>query len=95
MVRAESFAEITTLTAREPGLVVATDISPGGALLLATAGPRMHLWDLRRLRQELKALGLDWDPREYPPAPPRNSRQLKVVVQTIQPAFDRVWTVSV
>jgi WD40 repeat protein len=81
LVRAESFAEITTLTAPEPGLVVATDISPDGALLLATAGPRLHLWDLRRLRQELKALGLDWDLPEYPPAPPQNARPLEVVVQ--------------
>jgi WD40 repeat protein len=84
LVRAESFAEIATLTAPEPGLVIATDISPDGTLLLATAGPRLHLWDLRRLRQELKALGLDWDLSEYPPAPPRNARPLRVVVQKDQ-----------
>jgi hypothetical protein len=80
LVRAESFAETATLTAPEPGLVVETDISPDGALLLATTGPRLHLWDLRRLRQELKALGLDWDLPDYPPAPPRSSQPLQVVV---------------
>jgi hypothetical protein len=42
------------------------------------------LWDLRRLRQELKALGLDWNLPEYPPAPPRNARPLQVVVQKVE-----------
>jgi WD40 repeat protein len=81
LVRAESFAEIATLTAPEPGLIVATYISPDGALLLTKTGARLHLWDLRRLRRELKALGLDWDLAEYPPAPPANAQPLQVVIQ--------------
>jgi hypothetical protein len=81
LVRAESFAEIATLTAPEPGLAVGTVFSPDGALLLANHGPRLHLWDLRRLRQELSQLGLDWDLPTYPPAPPQNARPLEVVVQ--------------
>jgi hypothetical protein len=81
LLRAESFAEIATLTAPEPGLVIATNISPDGTLLLATAGPRLHLWDLRRLRRELKALGLDYDLAEYPPAPPQSAQPLQVVIQ--------------
>jgi WD40 repeat protein len=30
----------------------------------------VHVWDLRRIRAGLKAINLDWDAPDYPPAPP-------------------------
>jgi serine/threonine protein kinase/WD40 repeat protein len=80
LVRADSFAEVATLAAPDPGLLVSTTISHDGALLLATAGHRLHFWDLRRLRQELKPLRLDWDLPDYPPGPAPSPRPLRVVV---------------
>jgi hypothetical protein len=81
VLRAESFEEIATLTAPEPGLAVRSDFSRDGALLVIDNAPYLHLWDLRRLRQELKGLDLDWDLPDYPPAPPRSPRLLRVVVE--------------
>jgi WD40 repeat protein len=43
-------------------------LSPDGSrLALTTADGVLGLWDLRRLRQELAALGLDWEMPPYPP----------------------------
>ena len=33
-------------------------------------GKAIRVWDLRLIRQQLVALGLDWDEPPYPPAPP-------------------------
>jgi WD40 repeat protein len=44
--------------------------SPDGTRLAVVEDERrVRLWDLRRLRQELAALQLDWDLPPYPPAP--------------------------
>jgi WD40 repeat protein len=44
-------------------------LSPDGTRLAATAQYNLiALWNLRRLRQELAALGLDWEMPPYPPA---------------------------
>jgi tetratricopeptide (TPR) repeat protein len=44
--------------------------SPDGTKLITAVGDRqrMHLWDLRLIREELTALDLDWDLPKYPPA---------------------------
>jgi hypothetical protein len=39
----------------------------GTRLAVATQHNLIALWDLRRLREELTALGLDWDMPPYPP----------------------------
>jgi len=41
-------------------LLQGVEFSPDGATLLTTASGTVHVWDLRRLRQELAALSLDW-----------------------------------
>jgi len=44
--------------------------SADGAQLVTTNGDSrsIHIWDLRRIREELAPLGLDWDLPPYPPA---------------------------
>ena len=44
--------------------------SPDGTQLAAGRDHIIHLWDLRRIREQLAALGLDWDAPPYPPAGP-------------------------
>jgi hypothetical protein len=41
----------------------------------------LHVWDLRAIRRQLKALDLDWDAPEYPPepAPVRTPLRLQIV----------------
>jgi WD40 repeat protein/tRNA A-37 threonylcarbamoyl transferase component Bud32 len=43
--------------------------SPDGAHLIAFGDESraLHIWDLRRIRQQLAELGLDWDAPAYPP----------------------------
>jgi hypothetical protein len=40
----------------------------------------LRVWDLRRLRQELDQLGLDWEAQPYPAAPEKASEPLAVTV---------------
>jgi serine/threonine protein kinase/WD40 repeat protein len=42
--------------------------TPDGAKLVVTAKNGLRVWDLRRIRQELAKLKLDWDAPPYPPA---------------------------
>ncbi len=53
-----------------PDLDVAASLSftPDGTRLLAP-GQGIHVWDLRALRRQLAALGLDWQQPAYPEAP--------------------------
>jgi WD40 repeat protein len=48
----------------------------------------IHIWDLRAIRRQLKAMGLDWDWPEFPPAHPDSGgdRPLKVEVLLGDPA---------
>jgi WD40 repeat protein len=68
----ESLEELGTLSAPEPGLLQGLEFSPDGTKLLSTAAGTVHLWDLRRLRQELEGLGLDWSTPSLPPAEPNS-----------------------
>jgi WD40 repeat protein/tRNA A-37 threonylcarbamoyl transferase component Bud32 len=46
--------------------------SPDGTLLTAVNHdhPMIHVWDLRKIRTQLRSLGLDWEAPPYPPEPP-------------------------
>lgn len=46
------------------------EFSPDGTQLIARADVGFRVWDLRRIRQELAKLELDWDAPQYSPAPP-------------------------
>jgi WD40 repeat protein len=56
--------------------------TPDGAHLIAvgTESRGLHIWDLRRIRQQLGELGLDWDAPPYPPEPPPAAKPLHVEV---------------
>ena len=55
-----------------------------GARLIATTLPDSAvIWDLRELRRELVALGLDWDLPPYPPAPRHGKFTLRFVPEML------------
>jgi serine/threonine protein kinase/WD40 repeat protein len=43
-------------------------LTPDGSKLVVTAKDGLRVWDLRRIRQELDELGLDWTGSPHPPA---------------------------
>jgi Tfp pilus assembly protein PilF len=42
-----------------------------------------YVWDLRTVRAELKAMGLDWDQPDYPAARPAEPRTLEVKMESV------------
>ncbi len=76
MVDLESLVELAAFTPPDPGGVVGVTLSADGATLAAFSfrGAFLQVWDIRRIRSELAAMGLDWDD---PPCP---------AVQTDRPA---------
>ena len=68
--------EIARLPSPEQGTVWATGFSPDGALLLVGGDESGALYDfdLRRIREQLAELGLDWDAAPYPPRKPEEAR---------------------
>jgi WD40 repeat protein len=66
---AEPDREFATLTAPDPHRMTWLCFSPDGSQLAAAClGYAIQLWDLRLLRQQLGALGLDWELSPYAPA---------------------------
>jgi WD40 repeat protein len=62
--------ELARMEHPDPQLVSALAFSPSGTqLAVATEGHVIQLWDLRKLRQQLAALKLDWDQAPLPPSP--------------------------
>jgi len=59
---------LATLEAPAPSGVATFQFSPDGSHLAAVQrDQQVQLWDLRLIRQELNAMGLDWDLPPYPP----------------------------
>jgi WD40 repeat protein len=67
---AATLRRLATLeTPAGPANLVGVSLSPDGTLLAATTDYNVVvLWDLRRLREELAALDLDWEMPSYPPS---------------------------
>ena len=71
---------------QDPNLNVAfrMGFTPDGTQLIVAAGYEraVHRWDLRAMRVELKAMGLDWDWPEFPAEAaevnPRSTLQVEV-----------------
>src|SRR5262249_4116914 len=61
--------EAMTLSAPQSGFLQGVNFSSDGATLLTCATGTVHVWDLRRLREELAKLGLDCGAAPPPPAP--------------------------
>ena len=58
-----------------------TTFSPDGTLFAGVADFRsIHVWDLRAVRRELAAIGLDWDLPPYPPAPETAAAPIKIEI---------------
>ena len=75
--------ELATLELPDVEERIATlSFSPDGASLVAgSLSRRLHVWDLRLIRQRLAAMGLDWDLPPYEPAAQRATlRPLRVEV---------------
>jgi serine/threonine protein kinase/WD40 repeat protein/Tfp pilus assembly protein PilF len=63
-----SGCRLATLAAPVPEELHSLCFTPDGERLLAgTAHGGIQLWDLRRIREQLRALRLDWDPHADPP----------------------------
>src|SRR5262249_17661890 len=75
------------LTPPEPSEHSPVFFSPDGTPLVATHNDfqGLSVWDLRRIRQQLAGLGLDWDKSPYPPAAPRPPTPLRVEAVRGQP----------
>jgi len=62
----QTFAE---LEAQNPQMVSWLRFAPDGSrLAVACSTHVIQLWDLRRIRQQLSTMGLDWNSHPYPPA---------------------------
>jgi WD40 repeat protein/tetratricopeptide (TPR) repeat protein len=76
LLAADSEKEIARLPSPEVGFITPTGFSPDGTLLLASASESgaLYIFDLRRIREQLAELGLDWDARAYLPRKPDDAR---------------------
>jgi serine/threonine protein kinase/WD40 repeat protein/Flp pilus assembly protein TadD len=63
----ESGSELATLAAPGAESLTSLCFTPdGGRLAAGTRTGVIQLWDLRRIRQQLREMGLDWDPPAQP-----------------------------
>ena len=77
LVEADTGREWATLEAGEPHCFSAR----GNWLVTSEANGLVRLWDLRRIRQQLAALNLDWDAPLGDPEPPfASEKPLSIVV---------------
>jgi hypothetical protein len=69
LVETETDGEIARLTGPEPLWYEPACFSPDGTRLIAVPRDRhaIYVWDLAAIRQQLKAMDLDWDWPEFPP----------------------------
>jgi WD40 repeat protein len=74
--------ELARLEHPNQQLISALAFSPSGAqLAVATEAHLIQLWNLRKMREELAALKLDWDQPPFPPPPASSTNEpLRVVV---------------
>jgi tetratricopeptide (TPR) repeat protein len=64
----ETGRELVTLSPPDPQLITWLRFTPDGTRLVAsTENHAIQMWDLRRLRQGLAAIGLDWGASSYAP----------------------------
>jgi serine/threonine protein kinase/WD40 repeat protein len=68
LVNPDTGATFAELEPQNPQLMSWLRFSPDGTrLAVACSTHLIQLWDLRRIREQLAAMGLDWSTRPYPP----------------------------
>jgi serine/threonine protein kinase/WD40 repeat protein len=72
LVETDTGREVARLTGPEATWYSPVCFTPDGTRLIATGADNktIHIWDLRAIRQPLKAMELDWDWPEFGPADP-------------------------
>jgi WD40 repeat protein/tetratricopeptide (TPR) repeat protein len=85
LVQAGTGQELATLeiTPRPSLITGRPTFSPDGSQLVVHYGHEgQRVWDLRKIRARLAAMGLDWDRPAYPPAAESSPEPLRVVVSS-------------
>jgi tetratricopeptide (TPR) repeat protein/WD40 repeat protein len=73
--------ELATLAAPVPEALTSLSITPDGTRLAAgTAKGLIQYWDLRHIRERLREMRLDWEPRAAPPEPDGDPQPSQVEV---------------
>ena len=90
--------ELARLTTLQPVTPTPLVFSPDGTKLVASTNQKTALvWDLRRIRDQLAPMGLDWDAPPYPTVPAASDaagplpppRPVRVVGEVIEPQARR------
>jgi WD40 repeat protein len=84
LVEIESGDEVARFTGPERNKYWPQCFTPDGTRLIAL-GQGLCVWDFRLIRGQLSAMGLDWDPKHWPPFPkavPDPRGRLRLIVDT-------------
>jgi hypothetical protein len=86
LIHAATGQEIARLESpRQRGINALCFAKDGSRVLALEASQNLQVWDLREMRVELAALGLDWDELPYPAASKPDPRSLPPCVGTLLP----------
>jgi WD40 repeat protein len=69
LLKTASGEEVACLSGPEPHVYWPQCFTPDGTKLIAM-GQGLCVWDLRLIREQLRAMGLDWEHKDWPPFPP-------------------------
>jgi WD40 repeat protein len=72
--------EITQLQSPDVGFQNLIGFTPDGSQLVVRGKWNTRVWDLRRIREQLAQIELDWNQPSYKPAPTRDAGTIKVEV---------------
>jgi serine/threonine protein kinase/WD40 repeat protein/tetratricopeptide (TPR) repeat protein len=98
LAEAATGRELARLTTLQPVTPTPLTFSPDGTKLVATTRFGTALaWDLRRIREQLTPIGLDWDAPPYPTVnaaseasdPPPPPRRVRVIGEVVEPQARR------
>jgi WD40 repeat protein len=81
LVKTQSGDEVARVSGPERSTYWPERFTPDGTKLIAM-GDGLCMWDLRLIREDLKAMGLDWDWPPFPAAIPDTRGRLHLTVET-------------
>jgi serine/threonine protein kinase/WD40 repeat protein len=89
LVDTDTGKEVARLTGPEPTHYTPLCFTPDGTGLIATGADEktLHVWDLRAIRLQLKAMDLDWEWPEFGPAEPKVQAPKFVRVEVLTSAL--------